>query len=64
MILDEFRLDGRVAVITGAGQGIGRGIALGLAEAGASVVVGARTEADLDAGCPLYTTDAADDPPR
>jgi 7-alpha-hydroxysteroid dehydrogenase len=48
VILDEFSLDGRVAVITGAGQGIGRGIALGLAEAGASVVIGARTEADLE----------------
>jgi 7-alpha-hydroxysteroid dehydrogenase len=43
VILDEFRLEGRVAVITGGGQGIGRGIALGLAEAGASVVVGAPT---------------------
>jgi 7-alpha-hydroxysteroid dehydrogenase len=48
VILDSFRLDGQVAVVTGAGQGIGRGIAIGLAEAGADVVVGARTQADLD----------------
>ncbi|GAB3261825.1 glucose 1-dehydrogenase [Nocardioides dilutus] len=47
-ILDLFRLDGRVAVVTGAGQGIGRGIAIALAEAGADVVVGSRTQRDLD----------------
>jgi len=48
MILDRFGIGGRVAVVTGAGLGIGRGIALGLAEAGADVVLAARTEADLD----------------
>ena len=43
-VMDLFRLDGTVAVVTGAGRGIGRGIALGLADAGADVVITARRE--------------------
>jgi len=47
-IIDSFRLDGRVAVVTGAGKGIGEGIAIGLAEAGADLALVARTRADLE----------------
>ena len=42
------RLEGHVALVTGAGRGIGRGCALALAAAGARVIAVARTEADLD----------------
>ena len=44
-----FDLTGKIAIVTGGGQGIGEGIALGLAEAGADVVVAGRTEAKLAA---------------
>ncbi|MEX0664821.1 MAG: SDR family oxidoreductase [Acidimicrobiia bacterium] len=49
MLLDRFDMTGRVAVITGAGRGIGAGCARALAEAGADVAIVARTQEQLDA---------------
>lgn len=43
-ILDSFRLDDRVAIVTGASSGLGVGFAAALAQAGADVVLGARRE--------------------
>jgi 7-alpha-hydroxysteroid dehydrogenase len=47
VVLERFRLDGQVAVVTGAGRGIGAASALALAEAGADVLISARTEDQL-----------------
>lgn len=47
MILDRFKLTDQVAVVTGAGRGIGAATAVALAEAGADVVIASRTEAQL-----------------
>jgi 7-alpha-hydroxysteroid dehydrogenase len=49
MILDEFSLHGKVAIITGAGRGIGHGIAAAFAEAGADIVCCARTADQVEA---------------
>ncbi|MDV3134148.1 SDR family NAD(P)-dependent oxidoreductase [Mycobacterium sp. 29Ha] len=47
MALEQFNLAGQVAIVTGAGKGVGQGIARVLAEAGATVVGTARTESDI-----------------
>jgi len=49
VILDKFRLDGQVAVVTGAGRGIGAAIAVAFAEVGADVLISSRTESELRA---------------
>jgi len=48
MSLDRFKLDGRIALVTGSSQGIGLAIARGLAEAGARVVLNGRDTAKLE----------------
>jgi len=46
---NPFRLDGKLALVTGAGRGIGRAIALALGQAGAELVLNSRTPAELQA---------------
>ena len=47
-MVSRFSLSGEVVVVTGGSRGIGRAIAIGLAEAGADVVIASRTRTDLD----------------
>lgn len=53
MILDSFRLDGKVALVTGGGRGLGQGSALALAQAGADVAL-------LDRSAPTETVAAVE----
>ena len=48
-VMDRFRLDGKVAFITGAGRNLGKQMALTFAEAGADVVVTSRTRSEIEA---------------
>ena len=49
MILDKFRLDGKRGIVTGGGSGIGRGMAQGLCQAGAEVLIAGRNLERLEA---------------
>jgi NAD(P)-dependent dehydrogenase (short-subunit alcohol dehydrogenase family) len=64
-VLDRFRLDGRVAIVTGGNRGLGEAFARALGEAGASVAIAARDEARSqavagDLGTLAVTTDVTD----
>jgi NAD(P)-dependent dehydrogenase (short-subunit alcohol dehydrogenase family) len=48
MYKEKFRLDGRVAIVTGGGRGLGKQMALAMAKNGASVVVAARSQGQID----------------
>ncbi|MCB1228037.1 MAG: SDR family NAD(P)-dependent oxidoreductase, partial [Verrucomicrobiales bacterium] len=47
MLIDQFRLQGRVALVTGGSKGLGKAMARGLAEAGADVMIASRKEEEL-----------------
>jgi len=49
MIMDKFKLTDKVAIITGAGRGVGKGIALAFAEAGADIVCASRSLEQIEA---------------
>ncbi len=51
--MPSFRLDDRVALVTGGSRGLGLGIALALAHAGADIAIAARTEAELHTAAKL-----------
>ncbi len=56
MILDKFKLDGKIALVTGASAGLGQAIAVALAEAGADVAVHGRLAGDADETCAMIET--------
>ena len=47
-LINQFRIEGKIAIVTGASRGIGGGIAIGLADAGATVIITARDQERLE----------------
>ena len=58
--MDSFRLDGKVALVTGATDGIGFGIACGMAYAGAKIVFNGRSQEKIDAAKARYKANGVD----
>lgn len=48
MVLDELKLDGKVAIVTGAGRGLGKAMSIALSQAGASIVAAARSKDQIE----------------
>jgi 7-alpha-hydroxysteroid dehydrogenase len=55
MILDKLKLNGNVALVTGASRGLGQGMAMAHAEAGADVALVARNESALEETAAMIT---------
>lgn len=59
-VMDNFRIDGKVALVTGASYGIGYAMAKGLADAGATIVFNDRNQEALDKALEAYKADGID----